>query len=61
MAAAGAGCAGGAVRGGVDAVFSCAGFGAAGGSAVMMLIGGIEAALGKSPETGLPVGTVVPT
>ena len=46
-AALGAACAGSAGFAGTEAVA---------GSGAMMLIGGIDAELGKSPETGLPVG-----
>lgn len=69
FAAVGAGCgfitAAGALRAGGEAPGSagrcaaCAPCGAVSG--VMMLIGGIEAALGKSPDTGLPGDGTVPS
>ena len=43
---------------GVDAVERGAGGGVVPGSGVMMLMGGVEAAEGKSALVGLPVGIV---
>ena len=57
-AAAGRGEGSGALAAGVDAVERGAGGGVVPGSGVMMLIGGVEAAEGKSALVGFPVGIV---
>src|SRR6202051_1257050 len=57
-AAAGRGDGDGEPAAGVEAAERGAGGGAEPGSAVMMLTGGVEAAVGKSALVGLPVGMV---
>jgi hypothetical protein len=57
-AAAGRGDGDGEPAAGVEATERGAGVGAEPGSGVMMLTGGVEAAVGKSALVGLPVGMV---